>query len=270
MNILSSIKSKIFNIIRDDDENDLISNIFDTIVICIIIINVVSIIAYTFTLPDHMIALLNKIELISVIFFTIEYILRIWTADLTYPNLSPAKARLKYLKSFMALIDLVSILPFYLPFIFPSSLLVLRSLRAIRLLRIFKFNRYVTALSSIGQVFKENKHQLISSIIILALLMIIASVLMYNVESEAQPEVFSNAFSSLWWIVTTLTTIGYGDIYPVTTLGKILSEVISLLGVAIVAIPTGIISAGFIEQNNKKDKDCNKKYCPYCGKNLND
>lgn len=270
--MLSRIKSRIYNTIRDDDQNDLISNIFDATIIILIIINIISIIAYTFTLPEYLYKVIDKIELVSVVFFTIEYVLRIWTADLMYPNLSPAKSRLKYMFSFMCMIDLISILPFYLPFIFPVDLLVLRGLRAVRLLRIFKFNRYVKAMSSIGQVFKDNRHQLISSIIILMLLIIISAILMYNAENEAQPGVFKNAFSALWWIITTITTVGYGDIYPITVMGKILSEIISLLGVAIVAIPTSIISAGFITQTTKKNNnnEHEKKYCPYCGHFLDD
>jgi voltage-gated potassium channel len=98
---------------------------------------------------------------------------------------------------------------------------------------------------------------------------------MYNVEYDAQPEVFENAFSGLWWAVATFTTVGYGDIYPITALGKLFSGIIALLGIGLVAVPTGIISAGFIEQiNNENSKDKNdgddKHYCPYCGKKLDD
>ena len=99
--------------------------------------------------------------------------------------------------------------------------------------------------------------------------MIIAAVLMYNIENEAQPEAFDNAFDALWWAVATLTTVGYGDIYPITVLGKLLSAVIALLGIGLVAVPTGIISAGFTEQINQKDEDTDsKQFCPYCGHKL--
>lgn len=107
---------------------------------------------------------------------------------------------------------------------------------------------------------------------VVTLLMIIASVLMYSIENAAQPEVFDNAFSALWWAIATITTVGYGDIYPVTVAGKILSTIIALLGIALVAVPTGIISAGFIEQitdSPKSEQEDNvKPYCPYCGHKL--
>jgi voltage-gated potassium channel len=168
----------------------------------------------------------------------------------------------------MALIDLFAILPFYVPFIIKIDLRVLRMLRIIRLFRVFKINRYTTALAIIGRVFKQKKHQLISSILVVFLLMIVASVLMYNVEHDAQPEAFSNAFSALWWAVATFTTVGYGDIYPITVMGKILSAVIAILGIGLVAVPTGIISAGFIENIDYSEEEDEKQYCPYCGKKI--
>lgn len=114
---------------------------------------------------------------------------------------------------------------------------------------------------------------MLSSVFVVIILMIIAAVLMYNVENAAQPEVFSNAFTSLWWAVATFTTVGYGDIYPITVLGKILSGVIALLGIGLVAVPTGIISSGFMEQieeekNNQNNENDKKEYCPYCGHKL--
>ncbi|MDR1800497.1 MAG: ion transporter [Lachnospiraceae bacterium] len=268
-----SLKERIYNKIRDDDQNDLISDVFDGVIITLIIINVLTVILDTFTLPKAVSVTLSVFETISVVIFTIEYIARVWTSDLMFPKLKPYKARLKYIFSFMALIDLFAIVPFYLPFVLPIDLRVLRSLRIIRLLRIFKVNRYTTAFVAIGNVFKKKKTQLLSSIFIVVILMIIASVLMYSVESTAQPEAFGNALDALWWAVATVTTVGYGDVYPITILGKILSGVIALLGIGLVAVPTGIISSGFVEQINKEEKKKHKeehKFCPYCGHELNE
>ncbi len=263
-----NLKQRIYNIIRDDDENDLLSNIFDGIIITLIIINITTVIADTFNLTETVKQIFDIVETVSVLIFTIEYILRVWTADLIYGNFKPFKARLKYIFSFMSIIDLLAILPFYLPFFISIDLRVLRALRIVRLFRVFKANRYTSALTTIAAVLKKKKTQLLSSIFVCLLLMIIAAVLMYNVENEAQPNVFSNAFSALWWAVATFTTVGYGDIYPITTLGKIFSAIIALLGIGIVAVPTGIISAGFMEQiDDKKDED-EKSYCPYCGHKL--
>lgn len=271
---MKKIKKRIFEIIQTANDGDIASKIFDIFIIFLIIVNVISVIAETFNLPPKILNFLNCIETISVIMFTVEYLLRVYTADLIYTNKTPVIARIRYIFSFMALIDLFAILPFYLPFLIPMDLRVLRMIRIIRLLRIFKLNRYTKALSTIAIVFKNKKNQLISSIFVVFMLMIIASVLMYNIENQAQPETFSNAFSALWWAVATLTTVGYGDIYPVTIMGKILSATIALLGIGLVAVPSGIISAGFIEtiEHEKEEKqsqeDEQKYYCPYCGKKL--
>ena len=265
------IKNRMFEVIQAANEGDIVSRIFDILIIVLIIINVIAVIADTFYLPATIKTILDYTEIISVIIFSFEYLLRLWTADLLRPNMSPLKARFRYIISFMAVIDLLAILPFYIPFLIPIDLRVLRALRIIRLLRIFKINRYTLALKVVSNVFKSKASQLLSSMLVLLLLMIISSVLMYNIENSAQPDVFTNAFSSFWWAIATLTTVGYGDIYPITVAGKILSSVIALLGVALVAVPTGIISAGFVEQldRNKEVEEKSKKcYCPYCGNKL--
>ena len=261
------IKQRIFEIIQAAKPDDRVSRIFDISLMALILLNVCLVIADTFTLTDEIKAVLSYIEFFSVIVFTAEYILRLWTADLLFPEEKKFRARMKYGFSFLAVIDLLAIVPFYLPFIIPIDLRVLRMLRIIRLFRIFKFTRYTDALTKILKVFKDKKHELLSSIFVVLLLMIIAAVLMYNIENTAQPDVFNNAFDSLWWALATLTTVGYGDIYPVTALGKILSAVIAILGIGLVAVPTGIISAGFIESISEKDTK-EIKYCPHCGEKL--
>ena len=140
------------------------------------------------------------------------------------------------------------------------------------MLRIFKLNRYTNALSSVVNVLKKKKDQLLASMFVVILLMLISSILMYYCENEAQPDVFDNAFSGLWWAIATLTTVGYGDIYPVTILGKIISAFLALLGIGLVAVPTGIISAGFSEEvntnNQEREEDYNIIYCPHCGRKI--
>lgn len=265
---MKKIKIRVFEIIQTAEKNDLASRIFDVGIIVLILLNVALVIADTFTLPAAATTAFGIVETASVIIFTAEYLCRVWTADLLFPDRSPARARVRYVLSFMAIIDLLAILPFYIPFLIPIDLRVLRMLRIVRLFRVFKLNRYTSALSTIAAVFKKKKSQLLSSIFVVLLLMIIAAVLMYNIENEAQPEVFANAFSALWWAIATLTTVGYGDIYPVTVLGKVLSAIIALLGIGLVAVPTGIISAGFMETIEHEKKDEEKQYCPYCGRKI--
>jgi voltage-gated potassium channel len=184
--------------------------------------------------------------------------------------MSASKARKKYVFSFMAIIDLLAILPFYLPFVITVDLRVLRMVRLLRLIRLLKVNRYSSALVIVGNVLKKKSAQLISSMFVVLILLVISSVLMYNIEYEAQPGVFDNAFTGFWWAVATLTTIGYGDIYPVTVAGKLLGIFISFLGIGLMAVPIGIISAGFVESvvHEKGNDEEKKHYCPYCGKKI--
>jgi len=265
------VKQRVYEVIQPNACGDVASAVFDWFIIVLIIVNVLLVILDTFNgFPPSVLAVFRYVEIGSVIVFTFEYLLRVWTADLIYAGKPRWAARLKFTTSFMALVDLFAILPFYLPFLIPASTRVLRMIRLLRLLRLLKVNRYTSALSTIGGVIRRKASQLISSMVVVFILMVMASVIMYNVEYGAQPQVFQNAFSGLWWAIATLTTVGYGDIYPITAIGKFLSAVIALLGIGLVAVPTGIISAGFMEDiNHEKATSAEKKhYCPYCGKKL--
>jgi voltage-gated potassium channel len=240
----NKVKNIVYNTIRDDNENSTASNIFNIVIVILIILNIIDIIVDTFAgLPAIVYRISDYVEVISVIIFTIEYILRVWTAI----------QKIKYIFSFMAIIDLLAILPFYIPFLIPVDLRVLRTLRLVRVLRVLKLNRYTDALKIVGNVIKNKSEQLISSVSVVLVMMVISSILIYYVENPAQPDGFKNAFSGLWWSVATLTTVGYGDIFPVTIPGKIFSAFIALLGIGLVAVPTGIISSGFVEGIDKSD-----------------
>ena len=185
------------------------------------------------------------------IIFLVEYCLRIWTADCLYPDKKGIKAVLRFVFSLSGLIDFFTFFPTFLPFVFPTGMVAFRIFRVIKIFRLFQINAQYDAFSVITNVLKEKKSQLFSSICMILVFMMAASLCMYSLEHEAQPEQFRNAFSGIWWSVSTLLTVGYGDIYPITTLGKMMATVISFLGVGMVAIPTGIISAGFVEQYTK-------------------
>lgn len=274
------LEQKIYNLIREDDENNLVANIVDSFLIFLVVVSVVVAFMNTFELSSQFKGTLSVLEIIFVVLFTVEYIIRMWTAELMYPTLSPWKSRLKYAVSGMAIIDLLSILPFYLP-IFGISVGTLKVIKLVRLLRVFKINRYTNSLSLIGRVLKTRASQLVSSIIVIVVLIFIAAMLMYDVEHAAQPDKFNNALSAMWWAMSTITTVGYGDIYPITSVGRILSAVITFLGIGLTAIPTGIVSAGFIEQSQlavrqKRSADKERSehngsdmnYCPHCGRPL--
>ena len=197
--------------------------------------------------------LLLTLERLTVAFFAIDFVLRIFTAKYLYPDVTEPRAISKYLFSFSGIVDLLSFVPYYMPFFFPSGAVAFRMLRIIRIFRLFRINAYYDSLNVITEVIISKKQQLLSSVFIILVLMLSSSLCMYSLENRAQPEVFTNAFSGIWWAASTLLTVGYGDIYPVTTIGKIFGIFIAFLGVGMVAIPTGIISAGFVDQYSRRD-----------------
>ncbi len=307
MNPYQRIKRIIFEVIQPyaatSARRRTISRIFDDVIMLLIVFSVVSVFICTFNIPDWLFRILIRIEFISIIIFTIEYALRIWTANLLYPELNPIRARIRYIISPMAIIDLISILPFLVPVLHTYNLIGVRVFRLVRLLRIFKLNRYSDALASIGEVFRNKAQQMVASVFFVFIILILASLLIYYAEHDAQPDQFENAFSGLWWAVATLTTVGYGDLYPITPLGRFLGAVIAILGIGMVAVPTSILSAGFMEMLEKQTAEQTEKdagsaasnppppaaaagnpasagagadddsfeppqYCPHCGKKL--
>lgn len=265
-----TVEQKIYNLIRSDHKDATIANSVDVGLMILVLFSVVVAFMNTFSLSKNFTTTLGILEIIFVFLFTVEYIIRIWTAEFIYPNLSPFRSRLRYARTPMAIVDLLSILPFFLP-LFGISSGTLQAIKIVRLLRIFKINRYTNSLSIIARVLKNRASLLFSSIIVILVLIFIAAMLMYDIEHQAQPEVFDNALSAMWWAMATITTVGYGDIYPITTLGRIISALITFLGIGLAAIPTGIISAGFIEEAQKSKEIVVQKdhtYCPCCGKPL--
>lgn len=254
---MNNKKKRIFDIIQIGYAGDVASRTFDIAITVAIIINLFIAIFDTFEQSIPYQPVLDVIEWITVIGFTIEYILRVWTAEYLYPNKCTGIARIKYILSVSGIVDLLSFLPNYLPVFFPAGAVAFRMFRVIRILRIFRVNSYYDALNVITEVIRRKRDQILSSVFIIVMLIIASSLCMYSLEHEAQPEVFKNAFSGIWWSVSTLLTVGYGDIYPVTVLGKMFSIIITFLGVGMVAIPTGILSAGFVEQYSliKKSTD---------------
>ena len=242
-------RKRVFEIIEVGYDLDYVSRGYDFINAFAIILNVVVSLAYTFEeIRIYCGALLLLVEEITVAFFAIDYVLRLWTARFLYPELTEWHAIRKYMLSFSGIIDMLSFLPYYLPIFFPAGTVTFRMIRIVRIFRLFRINAYYDSLSVITEVIKGKMQQLISSVFIILLLMVASSLCMYSIEHEAQPEVFVNAFSGIWWAASTLLTVGYGDIYPITTMGKLFGIFITFLGVGMVAIPTGIISAGFVDQ----------------------
>jgi len=234
------MKRKIFDIIQIGDKSNRASRVFDYFIMVNILLNISVMFLMTFERLSGWFGLFKLIEYVTTFFFCVEYVLRIWTAPYLYRD----KPYLRFLFSYDGIVDLLTILPVF----FLTGFVVFRMLRVVRILHLFRLNAQYDSFNVITEVLKKKRNQIISSVFIIAVLLLASSLCMYSAEHEAQPGVFENAFSGIWWAVSTVLTVGYGDIYPITILGKCMAIVISFLGVGVVAIPTGIISAGFVEQ----------------------
>ena len=201
-------KKRIFEIIQIGNQEDAPSRIFDYFIVTVILCNIAVLFLETFDGLNAFRGLFERLEDVTVAIFCAEYALRIWTADLLYPD---------------------------------------DTRRAARILHLFRINTQYDSFQVISSVIKEKKNAILYSVFIILVLILAASLSMYSAEHAAQPEVFQNALSGIWWSVSTVFTVGYGDIYPVTLLGRIMGVIITFLGVGVVAIPTGILSAGFVE-----------------------
>ncbi len=220
--------------------------IFDLSVQSVIIF---SLIAYSIdTLPNldqSTLYSLGVIEVAVVTIFSFEYLLRLFVA----------KEKLKFVFSFWGLIDLLAIIPFYLvSFGFAFDLLVLRAFRLVRLIRILKLGRYNRAVARLALALKIAKEDLLLSLGATFIMLFVASFGIYQFENPVQPDKFSSVFESLWWALSTLTTVGYGDIYPITTGGKIFTGFILLIGLGVVALPAGIIASSLTEAREQQDQ----------------
>lgn len=186
-------------------------------------------------------------ELLSVIVFSSELLLRVWIAVEPRADGMPG-SRVRYIFSPMAIADIAAIAPFYLSAFFSLDL---RFLRLLRLLRVLKLTRYSGALASVREVLSVNRGAFASAFFLLMLAMIFSSSLMYLVERGAQPDQFSSIPAAMWWAVATLTTVGYGDVTPITPLGKFVASFITIIGVGIIALPTSILASGFSDLHRR-------------------
>jgi voltage-gated potassium channel len=225
-----SIKSKIKCIVEDSDTK--FGRIFDLIIQFFVLISLIGFSLETLpNLEPEQRSYLRWIEIAVVGLFTVEYALRFWVAD----------TKLRFVFSFYGLIDLLAILPFYIAM--GVDLRSVRILRLFRVLRVFKLTRYSDAMQNLGHAFVEVKQEMILFFMMTVIMIYMSAVGIYYFENPEQPEEFSSIFECLWWAVATLTTVGYGDVYPVTAGGRLFTFVILMVGLGIVAVPTGLISS---------------------------
>lgn len=263
-NSAARLRARLAELLEPRQEGDRLGQLVDLSLMLLIIANVI--VAMLSTMPAYesrWSTEFNRFEIISVIIFTVEYLARIWTCvDLPrYHGRSAFSARVKWMLSPLGLIDLLAVLPFYVLLFLPvdsGSALVLRLFRALRLMRIFKLARYTTALEILHNVVRREAHSLLMITGLLLILLVISAWGMYLLESAVQPQQFDSVPAALWWAVITLTTVGYGDVVPVTAGGRFFAGTIAIIGVAMAALPAGVLAAGFGHEMRRREQTYNR------------
>ncbi|MCY4083220.1 MAG: ion transporter [Caldilineaceae bacterium] len=262
---MKTLKKAVYEIIEEAEPGNRPSEIFDVFLITLIALNVVALIAGTVE-EIHRISpgAFYLFEVVSVGIFTVEFVLRVWTCTENPKYRHPVKGRLRYLVSPLALIDLLAVLPVYLVFVVNLHGLDLRFLRVVRLLaRIVRLGRYFSSLSTLGKVVHTKQGELAAVVSVLFLLLVMTSSMMFFAEHQAQPEEFASIPRAMWWSIITLTTVGYGDVFPVTAAGRLLAGIIAIVGIGLFALPAGILGSGYMEELAREGKEPVR--CPHCG-----
>lgn len=267
--MIEEVKDRIFAVLDGSSNDNLFNRIFHLSIMALISLNVLAVVLETVeSLSSQYVIFFKTFELFSVSVFTLEYLFRMWTCTVDIRFHGAINGRIRFAVTPFALVDLMAVLPFYVPMFLPLDLRFIRALRLFRLFRILKMGRYSESLRMLGNVLREKKEELLITIFGVLILLVITSSLMYFIENEAQPDAFSSIPAAMWWGVATLTTVGYGDVYPVTPLGKFLGAIIALLGIGTLAVPAGILTSGFAEKIQRKYRK--STICPHCRKEIDE
>jgi len=262
-----NIRQRTWEIVDAAKPGDTPSRLFDISILSLIFLNVLAVIIGSVrAIQARWAGFLDAFEVFSVVVFTIEYLARLWSCTVDPRFSGHFRGRVRLAFRAMSIVDLLAILPFYLPFC-GADLRALRVLRLLRILRVMKVARYYASLDLIKHVFQSRKEELVLTSALMGLLLVVSSSVLYYCENAVQPNAFSSIPATMWWSVATLTTVGYGDMYPVTVIGKLCASVIAVLGIGMFALPTGILGAGFVEAIQKKKKSGSSK-CPHCGESI--
>lgn len=243
------LKLRIYKILEIAEGNDKPSRYFDVFIIYLIILNLLAIVLETLpTLAANYGIYFKAFEVFSISVFTVELILRFitCTADEKY-RIGRVKGRLKYLFNAFTIIDLIVVVPIYLSFLFGSNIAVIRTLRTFRILRLLKLARHDSSFKAFMTVIQKKQKELEIFFTIVFSIMVVAASLMYYAEKDIQPDKFSSIPAAFWWAIVTITTLGYGDVYPITIVGRLLAGLIALLGLGLLAIPSGILASSLFE-----------------------
>lgn len=243
------MRKRIFEVIEVSDGNDRLSSIYDTTMLTLIVL---SLIPLAFKAETTFFAVVDKVCAAA---FILDYALRLMTADYKFGKKSIGSF-IRYPFSFMAIIDLISILPSVTVLNSGFKLLrLMRMMRALRVFRVFKTFRYSKSVRIIANVFKRSREPLIAVCTLAGAYILVSALVIFNVE----PDSFDTFFDAIYWATVSLTTMGYGDIYPITTAGRIITMVSSIFGIAIVALPAGIITAGYMNEINDHEGDSSRE-----------
>ncbi len=239
-------RRRLYELLEKGDDSDVYSLWIDRFFTLLVLFNIAAVIAESVpTLYQQYGSWFHQFEVFSVVVFTAEYALRLWTVA-ERAELSPGAERKRYALSFYGLVDFLAILPFYLQLLFPGA--DLRVLRVLRLIRVLKLSHYSSAIEDLFEAVRAEKRSFIATLYILLIVILLSSSLMYFAEHDAQPEKFATIPHSIYWAVITLTTVGYGDVSPVTPVGQVLSLFTAFMGVCTVAMLTGIVASSFANQ----------------------
>jgi len=270
---IQKIKETIQDYLAIETETNVkISRLVSFFIFSLIIVNVLAVILETVSgFAVRYTELFRGIEIFSIIVFTIEYLLRLWTSTINKRFRHPVFGRLRFIVTPLALLDLFAFMPFYVPFLIPYDLRILRFIRVFRVFRLFKGSAFSESVIIVLTVLKQKRRQLIASVLMAISLIFFTSTLVYYAEEEAQPEAFTSIPVTISWGLSIFTpTINAERIFPVTTLGKFLASLTTLLGFGIIALPAGILASGFNEAMEKrvKEEEKRKNICPHCGKDI--
>jgi len=257
---LLHIRKRLWQILEKGNEKDKASVYTDIFLITLIILNIVAVVLETVDSIYNVYKIYFIIfERVSTFIFLIEYIMRVWVSieqNSSKKKLSKVVVRLKYMTTWPAIIDLLAVLSGLLPMIFEIDL---RILRALRMLRLLKFSRYFKVMNLLLGVLKEERQSFLAAMFLLTIAMLIASTGIYIFEKDAQPDKFGSIPEAMWWAVATLTTVGYGDVTPITAMGKIFGALITIIGIGTVALPSGILASGFSDQLKRRKNTYEKE-----------
>jgi len=260
------IRKRTYKVLEVAEKGDRVSRAFDVFIIGLIALNIVALVVESVE-PVRALwpPLFDVFEAVSVALFTAEYVLRVWSCTANREYAQPIAGRLRFAARPLVIVDLLAVLPFYLPFI-GMDLRFVRAIRLLRLFRVAKLGRYSQAIRTLGRVLVAKRGELGVTLFVLFLLLLVASCFLYFAEHEDQPEAFASIPAAMWWGVATLTTVGYGDVYPVTVAGKLVAAVVAILGIGMFALPAGILGSGFVEEMQRRKRPITT--CPHCGKGI--